>query len=162
MDSTIAAHRSKRGKASPKGRKRAVGTTTEQRSTDARNREVTEARARLLALIAEHALDVIKRGFASKHDQAFKDVLENARVNNVITDSMVASLGKTSRPNASRWIHGDQFPHVHTQERVLLGVVRIAERRWRNLLANRKEEDGLDIDELSQISLASLENEQER
>jgi len=118
---------------------------------------VTDARGHLLLLIAEQSLEILKQGLQSRHEQAFKDVLDNARINNVACDADVAILGSTTRPNASRWMHGSQFPGVPTQEKVLLGIARMAEHRWRNLRAGRDEEDGMDVGKIGQISYPELD-----
>jgi hypothetical protein len=104
----------------------------------------------LLALIADQAHEALKCGLDKKENEYFKNVLENAHVNGVVSDSGVAELGCVSRSNASRWIHTSTFPPIPTQERVLIGISKIAQHKIRNLQVGKPEDAGLDVKELAQ------------
>lgn len=143
-----------------KGSKRNVTTKAIRPHLGSKNDEVRIARRNLLVLIAEQALEALRVGLEVRENEYFKAVLENARVNGVISDAGVAELGCASRSNASRWMHSGTFPPIPTQERILIGISKIAQHKIRNLQAGKPEDDGLDIRELSQTR--NLHDEVER
>lgn len=150
MTTTVSHRRQNLIGAGRKGSKRNVTTMPNKPHLGSKNDEVRIARRNLLVLIAEQAMEALRVGLDVRENEYFKNVLENARINGVVSDASVAELGCASRSNASRWMHSGTFPPIPTQERVLIGISKIAQHKIRNLHAGKPEDDGLDIGELSQ------------